>query len=311
MDHARARDLADALGAELYVPGRRLARTPWPVRYVVQGALTFLTILRKRPTRILWTNPPFVAGLPILAAARLTGASVWCDAHSGAFNDERWTRFASANRFVLHRCAGTVLASARLGRELESTDRLRTLIVASPPLQLRDRAPESRPLIVATLGWAWDEPVDALLAAAASVPDIEIVLTGHAPLEVQRVAPANCHFSGWLPRDQYRALLARATAVICLTTRDSTMQNGACEAAEHGIPMILSGTRTLREYFDTGGVLFVDDHAPETLAGAMQTVVTGRSEYELEACAARGALVERSRRACDELKSAMAEAAVE
>jgi glycosyltransferase involved in cell wall biosynthesis len=272
--------------------------------------LTFFIILRKRPNRVLWTNPPFVAGLPILAAARLTGASVWCDAHSGAFNDERWTRFARANRFVLHRCAGTVLASARLGRELESTDRLRTLIVASPPLQLRARAPEPRPLIVATLGWAWDEPVDELLAAAASVPDIEIVLTGHAPAAVQRSAPANCVFSGWLPGDDYRALLARSTAVICLTTRDSTMQNGACEAAEHGIPMILSGTRTLREYFDTGGVVFVEDHAPQTLAQAMRAIVEGRAEYEQEARVARGTLVARSRRACDELKRAMVEAGV-
>jgi glycosyltransferase involved in cell wall biosynthesis len=251
-----------------------------------------------------------VAGLPILAAARLTGTSVWCDAHSGAFNDERWRRFARANRFVLQRCAGTVLASARLGRELESTDRLRTLVVASPPLRLRDRAPESRALIVATLGWAWDEPVGALLAAAASVPDIEILLTGRAPRDVQRAAPANCTFSGWLPRDEYRDLLARATAVICLTTRDSTMQNGACEAAEHGIPMILSGTRALREYFDTGGVVFVADHAPDTLAEAMRTIVGGRAEYEQEARAARGTLVERSRLACDELKRAMAEAGV-
>jgi glycosyltransferase involved in cell wall biosynthesis len=310
MDHARARELADALGADLYVPGRRLARAPWPLRYAVQGVLTFLVIMRRRPARILWTNPPFVAGLPILAAARVTGASVWCDAHSGAFNDERWSRFAGANRFVLHRCAGTVLASARLGRELESIDRLRTLIVASPPLQVRDRAPESRPLIVATLGWAWDEPVGALLEAAASAPDIELVLTGHAPLTVRRVAPANCTFSGWLARDEYRSLLARATAVICLTTRDSTMQTGAYEAAEHGIPMILSGTRALREYFDTGGVVFVEDHAPDTLAEAMHTIVGARAEYEQEASAARGTLVERSRRACDELKRAMAEVGV-
>jgi glycosyltransferase involved in cell wall biosynthesis len=310
MDHARARELSDALGTELYVPARKLDRTPWPLRYIVQGVMTFLIILRRRPPRVIWTNPPFVAGLPILAAARLTGAGVWCDAHSGAFNDERWRRFARANRFVLRRCAGTVLASARLGRELDSTDSLRTLIVASPPLQVRDRAPGLRPLIVATLGWAWDEPVDALLAAAASVPDIEIVLTGHAPSAVQRVAPANCVFSGWLPRDDYRALLARATAVICLTTRDNTMQTGAYEAAEHGIPMILSGTRALREYFDTGGVVFVEDHEPGTLSDAMRTIVRERAGYEREARAARGTLVERSRLACDELKRAMAEAGV-
>ena len=74
--------------------------------------------------------------------------------------------------------------------------------------------------------------------------------------------------------------------------------------------MILSGTRALREYFDTGGVVFVADHAPDTLAEAMHTIVGGRAEYEQEARAARGTLVERSRLACDELKRAMAEAGV-
>jgi len=306
MDHARARDLADALGAELYVPAHRLSRSHWALRYVVQGLLTFLIVLRRRPDRIIFTNPPFVAGLPVLAAARIRGASVWCDAHSGAFNDDRWRRFARANRFVLRRCAGTVLASARLGRELEPGSATRTLIVASPPLQLRDRTPEVRPMIVATLGWAWDEPVAELLAAARLAPDIEVVLTGRAPREVQRAAPTNCTFTGWLPREEYRALLARATAVICLTTRDSTMQNGAYEAAEHGIPMILSGTGALREYFDTGGVVFVGDHEPETLASAIRTIVSQRTRYEREAQGARATLVERSQSACDELKRTMA-----
>lgn len=310
MDHARARELADALGAELYVPGPKLSRRWWPVRYAVQGVLTFLVILRRRPDRILFTNPPFVAGLPILAAARLRGATVWCDAHSGAFNDQRWRRFARANRSVLRRCTGMVLASARLGRELESDAMPRTLVVASPPLQLRDRAREPRPVIVATLGWAWDEPVAELLAAAARVPDIEVMLTGHAPREVRRGAPANCTFSGWLPRDEYRAVLAKATAVICLTTRESTMQTGAYEAAEHGTPMILSGTGALREYFDAGGVVFVENHEPETLAAAIRTIISEGAKYEREARAARATLVDRSRRACDALKRAMAGAGV-
>ena len=38
--------------------------------------------------------------------------------------------------------------------------------------------------------------------------------------------------------------------------------------------MILSGTRALREYFDAGGVVFVDDHEPDTLAAAMRTIMS-------------------------------------
>ena len=101
-------------------------------------------------------------------------------------------------------------------------------------------------------------------------------------------------------------MLAAATAVICLTTRESTMQTGAYEAAEHGTPMILSGTLALREYFDVGGALFVEDHEPDTLAAAMRTVTRERANYEQEAQVARANLVERSTRACEELKRALA-----
>jgi hypothetical protein len=70
--------------------------------------------------------------------------------------------------------------------------------------------------------------------------------------------------------------------------------------------MILSGTCTLREYFDAGGVLFVDNHEPETLAGAIRTITRERQQYDEEARVARAALAERSRRACEELKRALA-----
>ncbi len=201
MDHARARDLAEALGARLYVPAPGLSRAPWPLRYLVQSVLTFAFVLRTRPRHVLFTNPPFLAALPILAAARLHGGSVWCDAHSGAFNDERWRRFARANLFVLSRCAGTVLASARLQRELAADVRVRTVVVASPPVQIQASYAAPTPVIVGTLGWAWDEPIDDLLAAAKLVPEIGVTLTGRAPDDIRQNGPQNCTFSGWLPRE--------------------------------------------------------------------------------------------------------------
>ena len=42
--------------------------------------------------------------------------------------------------------------------------------------------------------------------------------------------------------------------------------------------MILSGTGALREYFDAGGVVFVENHEPETLAAAIAHDHFGRRE---------------------------------
>jgi glycosyltransferase involved in cell wall biosynthesis len=306
-DHARAEGLAGSLGAHLYVPARSLSRAPWPVRYLAQAVLTLVDLLRRRPTHVLFTNPPFLAGLPILAAARLIKARVWCDVHSGAFNDDRWSRFALANRFVLARCDGVVFANARLAREVAELVRTRTVVVASPTLQERPSASTATPTMVATLGWAFDEPIDELLDAIRRVPEISVTLTGRAPGHLGGRTPANCTAPGWLPYETYHDLIGRATAVICLTTRESTMQTGAYEALEHGTPMILSGTAALREQFAVGGVVFVDDHRPATLARAMRQIVSERREYRRDALAARTALSRQSRHQCEALRRAMLE----
>ena len=138
MDHARARELADALGAELYVPGRQLSLTYWPMRYAVQGALTFFVILRRRPARILFTNPPFVAGLPYLlprvsrrnSVVRRTFRSVQRSALDEICQSESLRSEAMRGHGARERSVGP-----RSGARAD----LRTLIVASPPLKRRER----------------------------------------------------------------------------------------------------------------------------------------------------------------------------
>jgi hypothetical protein len=54
------------------------------------------------------------AGLVIVALARLSGARVWADSHSGAFNDPRWSRFERLHRWLMRRCAGVLVTNAML-----------------------------------------------------------------------------------------------------------------------------------------------------------------------------------------------------
>jgi glycosyltransferase involved in cell wall biosynthesis len=306
VEHARATGLAEALEMPLYVPAKALLRAPWPLRYSVQALLSVWYLVRRRPNYVIFTNPPFVAGLVLLLAARRLRIPVWCDAHSGAFNDERWRRFAGANRFVLNRCSGIVIHNRGLADEARRDLRPRLVVVGSPPLRERPSAPPATPKIVATLGWAFDEPIAELLEAIRTVPEISVSLTGrHARLDGEAVPP-NCTLTGWLRDDEYDELLSRATAVICLTDRENTMQTGAYEAIEHGTPLILSGTRTLRDYCDCGGVVFVDDHKPATLAQAMRVAVAEEHSYRRDARLARPLLVERSHRQRSELSDAIA-----
>jgi glycosyltransferase involved in cell wall biosynthesis len=111
--------------------------------------------------------------------------------------------------------------------------------------------------------WSGDEPIVEVAAAAAELPEVTFEVTGHADARVARLGPLppNVHFAGFLPDADYYDLMQRAQAVICLTTRDHTMQRGACEALSLGTPIITSDWPLLRSYFDRGTV-HVDNTAP-------------------------------------------------
>jgi glycosyltransferase involved in cell wall biosynthesis len=265
--HHRASEIAKALGGEIYEPSP--VREAWPaaLRYVVQTAQTLVHLARVRPREVLFTNPPFVAGLALVLPARILGFRIWSDSHSGVFNDPRWTRFTKANEWVMRRCAGVIVTNERLA-QLVSESGSRALILNYPAIDFRDREPTDDPAFVATLGFKLDEPVDELLEAARRAPDIRLVLTGPAPQSFMAKAPPNCTVTGWLTRVDYERTLAKARGVVCLTCREDTMQQGAYEALQYGLPMVLSGTKVLRSFFHRGAI-FVDDHDPATLAEAL------------------------------------------
>jgi O-antigen/teichoic acid export membrane protein len=213
-------------------------------------------------------------------------------------------RFARVNDWVMRRCAGVIVTNRSLATLVRSSGGRPFILnmVASRP---RPRRPGARPTILAPLSYAFDEPVRELLDAAALTPEVHLTITGQAPDWVVRDAPRNCTFTGWLERSEYEALLSRATGVICLTNRDLTMQMGAFEALEHGIPMLASGTATLRDYLDHGGVVFADDHSPGALAAGLRRLWHERERLTNEAPAAQRAAFERAGRELSELQAAL------
>jgi glycosyltransferase involved in cell wall biosynthesis len=109
-------------------------------------------------------------------------------------------------------------------------------------------------MVVST--FAFDEPIEEILAAASDLPDVSFHVTGDPSRGGRRVqkVPANVRLTGYLPDAQYRELLRRSGAVMCLTTRDHTMQRGACEALWAGKPIVTSDWPLLRQAFDRGAV---------------------------------------------------------
>jgi len=295
--------VAAAVGGSVFAP--LCGRETWPVaiRYMLQALHTVARVVRERPDAVLVTDPPFVSGLVLVPLGRALGFSLWCDAHSGAFNDPRWARFERANAWLMRHCDGVIVTNRRLAARVEEAG-ARPLLLNWGVEEPVERRPE-RAFLIAPFTYGFDEPVQELLAAARLVPQVTIVLTGRAPDELRRATPANCIFTGWLSREDYEERLRSARGLIALTTREDTMQLSAQEGLQHGLPMVVSGTRLLRDFFSAGGVVVADSHRPEQLAAALRELWEDHDELSRAMLVAREEIYDRCRVEVDGLRAAI------
>ena len=106
--------------------------------------------------------------------------------------------------------------------------------------------------------FADDEPLEAVLEAAALLPDVHFYVTGDlskAPAKTLQSASSNVTFTGFLdPNGAYLGLLRAVDAALVLTTRDHTLQLAGCEAVAVGKPLVTSDFEYLRTLFEHGTV---------------------------------------------------------
>lgn len=269
--HERARRLAQALGGVYLVPGGGSPSRPVAARYALQAIRTVSAVIRRRPAAVVYTNPPFVSGLVLVGLRALVPFRLWSDTHSGAVNDPRWARFRRVNELVLRLGDGMVLAHPSLASLLNAPG-VEDCVVNLPGAVDRGVRRPGGAYLVAAVSYSFDEPVREVLEALHGLPELTVMFTGDAPAHITEGAPENARFTGWLERSEYDALLAGSKGIICLTDRESTMQMGAYEGAELGIPLLLSDRPVLRQYFADGGAVFVPDHRPGTIARGLQAL---------------------------------------
>jgi glycosyltransferase involved in cell wall biosynthesis len=295
--------IAAAIGASVYAPLRGRDAWPFVIRYLLQTVQTTAYLLRERPSDVIFSNPPLVTGVLLIILSRLLGFRVWADSHSGAFNDPRWARFARANAWVMRQCERVIVTNQSLASVVQCAGGKPLVLNWWVEEPVERRSEEG--FLLAPFTYGFDEPVEELIAAARLAPHVKLVLTGRAPDELRRRAPANCVFTGWLTSEEYRERLRSARGLIALTTREDTMQLSAQEGLQHGLPMVMSGTRLLREFFSGGGVCFVDQHAPAVLADRLQTLWDKHVQLTEELLASRAEIYRRCRAEVDELRAAL------
>jgi glycosyltransferase involved in cell wall biosynthesis len=125
-----------------------------------------------------------------------------------------------------------------------------------------------------------DEPIAAIMAAAATMPDLRFAFTGpgHRYRDDSTPVPPNVRLTGFLDDADYWQLLAQATVVCDLTLKPDCLVCGAYEALAVGKPMVLSDNPPTRELFGPAAVL--TGSSPEAVAAALRAAVDERERLE-------------------------------
>jgi glycosyltransferase involved in cell wall biosynthesis len=196
-----------------------------------------------------------------------------------------WTRPRWLYRFLSRQAVATIVTNEHFASEVRRGGG-RSLVIPDIPTSYPVEQPfavDGAFNIMVVNTFSSDEPLGEILAAAKGLGDVVFYVSGdtrYADRQMLARVPANVRFTGFLPRDSYYSLMKSSQAVMCLTTRNHTMQGGAGEALSMGKPIVTSKWPLLEEYFCKGTV-HVDNSAAGVREGVRE-MVRNHARYAAE-----------------------------
>jgi glycosyltransferase involved in cell wall biosynthesis len=277
------------------------------IRPGLPGALKWLELpfktlqlwLRERP-RILFVQNPSLALTTLAALCRpVFGYCLVVDAHNEGVRpfDRPYALVRWLTRRLLRTADVTIVTNDALEEDVRDA--------GGHPVTLPDRLPVVREAgpepardgdsvdVVVIATYRRDEPISAIMAAAATLPEVGFAFTGTAERYSADAAPLppNARLTGFLEDDAYWQLLAQATVICDLTLKPDCLVCGAYEALAVGKPMVLSDNPPTRKLFGAAAVL--TGSSPEAIAAALRKAIAERERLEAGADQLQAAFPER------------------
>lgn len=256
-----------------------------PIKYCCQAVMTLALLRRYRYQLVFVQNPPVFAALAVYVYSLLAGTCFIIDSHTDALLAPFWQWSLPVHRFLSRRAITTIVTNYYLQQLIASWKAHAFVLrdVPSPsPKRKQVCLPDADLNVVVVSSASYDEPIEQILEAARALPDIAFFVTGNYHTKTLQdtvtKAPANVHFTGYLPDEEYYGLLDAAQVVICLTTEDHTQQSGAAEALWLGKPIITSDWPLLRGYFNKGTIH--TDNTADSIRRALLTMKRDLLAYE-------------------------------
>jgi glycosyltransferase involved in cell wall biosynthesis len=249
-------------------------------KYPLLAIRTLRLLFQKQPRLVFIQSPPGLAVLFVAFYSTLTGGHFIVDAHSAALQLPYWTRPRWFWAWLARLALVTIVTNDPFANMLREWG-ARAMVIRDIPTSFPEGGNFSlngsfNVAVVNT--FSADEPLGQVLQAADGMDNVHFYVTGRTTRGDPKLlagAPRNVTFTDFLNAEQYYALLRGSHAILCLTTRDNTMQRGACEALSLGKPIITSHWPLLQEYFNKGTV-----HVDNTSAGIREGVLKMHSRYK-------------------------------
>jgi glycosyltransferase involved in cell wall biosynthesis len=245
-------------------------------KYSYQAVMTLRLLYRERPEIVFVQSPPSFSILFVYLYCATTRSRFVVDTHSDAMQSAYWTRPRWLYRFLARRAVATIVTNEHFAGIIREQAG-RAIVLRDIPTEFPDDGAFSADgdfSVVVVNTFASDEPLAEVVVAAGALDGVTFYVTGdteRAGSALPETVPDNVHFTGFLPDASYYSLLKASGAVMCLTTRDHTMQRGACEALSLGKPIITSRWPLLEDYFH-GGTVHVDNTADGIGSGVAEMV---------------------------------------
>jgi len=232
------------------------------LRYCGLIKRTFGLLRAKRPKLIFYQNPSIVLSIVVVLYKILSLREVVIvgDYHNGGLFPPKG---AAIVPFLIRHTNLVLVSNDNLvetihrwgGEGVAFPDPLPDIVYAGP-----DES-NARPQVLFICSWADDEPINEVINAGMTLPEVDVLITGKVRLDRCPAAgniTDNIKLTGFLPEADFERLLGGVDLIMDLTTRDDCMVCGAYEAVSVGKPVILSDNPVSKRYFERG-VLFTNN----------------------------------------------------
>jgi len=257
-EQRRNKPIAEEIGAQFYELSE-IRKHSTIVRYIVGLWKTFNIFRKERPTSVIVQNPSFVLAVGAILMRAFFGYKLGIDTHNGGFGANTKSKLLISILRWIQRNADFIIAhNDGIKDEMKQYGGRFVVLPDKIPVIKRPETPmylEPGVNFMFICSFSPDEPWRQVIQAFKHLPeDYNLYVTGnYEKVNINpNDYPANIHFLGRIPWDDFDGMLYSADVIIDLTTRENCLLCGAYEAVACGTPLVLSDTHTLKDYFYKG-----------------------------------------------------------